>query len=176
MELPPGANHWFHYSSPIGILRGEISKKGLVSLTLIRDGDSVNTDSDTGDDSEVPYLAEIRSQLDSYFRGDLDVFSVDLDMSDLTSFQRKVYDKLRLIPFGSLITYGELGRMAGVEEGARAVGGAMGRNPYLLIVPCHRVISAGGRGKFKLGGFSAGIKIKRRLLSFEGSLEGIESD
>lgn len=176
MESSPDNLHIFDYASPIGNLRGVISAGGLVSLSLDRGNLGRICESDPGNSITARYFHELTDQLDRFFGRDLDIFSIDLDTSDLTDFQRRIYRELKAVPFGSLITYGELGRLAGVEAGARAVGGAMGRNPYLLVVPCHRVVSAGSAGRFDLGGFSAGLDVKRYLLSFEGSLSGIGSE
>jgi methylated-DNA-[protein]-cysteine S-methyltransferase len=82
-----------------------------------------------------------------------------------TPFQRRVWDRLRRIPYGVTVTYGELARRAGVPGGARAVGQANGANPIPVVVPCHRVVAAGG-----LGGYSGGLDCKRALLSLEGAL------
>lgn len=88
-----------------------------------------------------------------------------LDMSGVPMFERRVYDVVRSIRRGDTLTYGEICAQIGASDAARAVGRAVGRNPLPLIVPCHRVLAAGGR----IGGFSAhgGIPLKRRLLAIE---------
>lgn len=92
--------------------------------------------------------------------------SIVLDTSAVGSFPRRVYEAARRIERGRTITYGELARIIGVPGAARAVGTALGKNPFPLIVPCHRVLGADG----KLGGFTApgGTATKRLLLSIEG--------
>jgi methylated-DNA-[protein]-cysteine S-methyltransferase len=92
--------------------------------------------------------------------------SVLLDMDLVPPFHRRVYDAARSIPRGSTMTYGALAARAGAAGAARAVGQALARNPFAIIVPCHRVVAAGGR----IGGFSAngGIATKLRLLAIEG--------
>lgn len=97
-------------------------------------------------------------------RGDLT--SIPLDMRNISPFFRKVYEAARKIKPGAAMTYGELASICGSGGAARAVGQAMARNPFALIVPCHRVLSSGG----KIGGFSAhgGTQTKRRLLTCEG--------
>ncbi|HUC12861.1 MAG TPA: methylated-DNA--[protein]-cysteine S-methyltransferase [Acidimicrobiales bacterium] len=97
---------------------------------------------------------------------DDDLGWVRLDMEGLPPFHRKVYEVARTIPGGSVLTYGEVARRAGAPRAARAVGQALGCNPFPLVVPCHRVVAAGGR----LGGFSAygGTSTKERLLAIEG--------
>lgn len=98
-----------------------------------------------------------------------DLREVALDMSDLTPFQREVYALTRAIPPGQTRTYGELARELGEVGLSRAVGQAMGHNPFAPIVPCHRVLAAGKRP----GGFSAGggAVTKLRMLAIEGAVE-----
>lgn len=90
---------------------------------------------------------------------------VPLDMEGLPPFHRRVYEVARTIPAGSTLSYGEVAKRLGAPGGARAVGQALGHNPFPLVVPCHRVLGAGGR----LGGFSAhgGTSTKERLLAIE---------
>lgn len=94
---------------------------------------------------------------------------IALDMTRLTPFQREVYAYVRAIPPGQTRTYGEVAQALGDASLARAVGQAMGHNPYAPVVPCHRVLAAGN----KPGGFSAGggARTKLRLLMIEGALE-----
>jgi methylated-DNA-[protein]-cysteine S-methyltransferase len=97
----------------------------------------------------------------------VDFSAVTLDMEQLPPFPRRVYEVVRAIPYGATLTYGEIAKRLGVPVEARDVGEAMGRNPFPIIIPCHRVLAAGG----KLGGFSApgGVATKRRLLAIEGA-------
>lgn len=97
----------------------------------------------------------------------VDFSAVPLDMEQLPAFPRRVYEVVRTIPCGATLTYGEIAKRLGLPAEARDVGEAMGRNPFPIIVPCHRVLAAGG----KLGGFSApgGVATKRRLLAIEGA-------
>jgi O-6-methylguanine DNA methyltransferase len=90
-------------------------------------------------------------------------FSVPLDLPGGTDFDRAVWKALRRIPTGRTRTYGEVARRAGRPRAARAVGNACGRNPVPVVVPCHRVVAAGG-----IGGFGLGLGLKRRLLALEG--------
>ena len=87
-----------------------------------------------------------------------------LDLAGGTPFQRKVWAALRQIPAGQTESYGHLAVALGAPKAARAVGGACGANPIPLFIPCHRVVPSGGG----LGGFSAGLPWKRRLLALEG--------
>ena len=95
-----------------------------------------------------------------------DFSTVPLDLDGLPPFTRRVYETARTIPAGQTVTYGELAERCGSPGGARAVGQAMARNPLALIIPCHRVLAAGGR----LGGFSGpgGLDLKVRMLALEG--------
>lgn len=96
-----------------------------------------------------------------------DLMDVPLDMRDLPPFDRRVYELARRIAPGSTLTYGELAKQLGEPGAARRVGQALGRNPFPLVVPCHRVLAAGGH----TGGFSApgGVETKLRLLAIEGA-------
>ncbi len=109
----------------------------------------------------LPYVRA----LERYFAGaDPDLGLDAMDISGCTSFQQRVLRKLLAVPFGALVTYGEMALRVGLPSGARAVGGAVGRNPLPIFIPCHRVVAA-GRG---LGGFSGGLAWKERLLTHEG--------
>jgi methylated-DNA-[protein]-cysteine S-methyltransferase len=101
-------------------------------------------------------------------RGDaIDFSAVALDLEQVPAFHCRVYEVARTIACGATLTYGEIAKRLGVPGEAREVGEALGRNPIPIIVPCHRVLAAGG----KLGGFSApgGVTTKRRLLAIEGA-------
>ncbi|MGH3722240.1 MAG: methylated-DNA--[protein]-cysteine S-methyltransferase [Pseudonocardiaceae bacterium] len=97
-----------------------------------------------------------------------DLSTVELDMTGVPDFHRRVYDIARTIPPGATLTYGDIAHRLGMPRAAQAVGQAMGRNPFAPIVPCHRVLAAGGKD----GGFSAngGVATKRRMLVIEGAL------
>jgi methylated-DNA-[protein]-cysteine S-methyltransferase len=99
-----------------------------------------------------------------------DLSSVTLDMEGVPDFDGQVYGLARTIPPGQTRTYGELATQLGSPGSAQAVGRALGRNPFAIVVPCHRVVAAGGM----LGGFSArgGTSTKRRMLAIEGAAAG----
>ena len=96
-----------------------------------------------------------------------DLCDVDLDWHGVNEFQRRVYELARRIPVGETRTYGQIAGELGDKGLARAVGQALGKNPFAPVVPCHRVLAAGG----KSGGFSAfgGTKVKMRMLAVEGA-------
>jgi methylated-DNA-[protein]-cysteine S-methyltransferase len=116
-----------------------------------------------------PEIEQLIRQAQEHFTGKLHDFTdVPLDWSQVTPFQKKVYLETQTTKAGHTTTYGELARRVGLgPEGARAVGVALGANPWPLIVPCHRVLAADG----KMTGFSApgGIRTKTRMLAIEGS-------
>jgi methylated-DNA-[protein]-cysteine S-methyltransferase len=118
---------------------------------------------------EAPPPDEVRAAIAgivSLLRGESsELGAIALDMEDVPPFERSVYEVARTIPPGETLSYGEIARRLGAPDAAREVGQALGRNPFAIVVPCHRVVAAGG----KLGGFSArgGAATKRRLLSVE---------
>jgi methylated-DNA-[protein]-cysteine S-methyltransferase len=127
---------------------------------------------------EAPAPAEVQGAIDgviALMRGEAsDLTGCQLDMDDAPAFQRRVWEAARDIPPGETRSYGEIAARLGDAALARDVGRAMGRNPFPIIVPCHRVLAAGG----KIGGFSAhgGITTKRRLLAIESALTRREPD
>jgi methylated-DNA-[protein]-cysteine S-methyltransferase len=122
------------------------------------------------DAREADPLVDVKTLIDrvtALLRGErMDLGAARLDMSGLPDFERDVYVAAREIPPGSTITYGEIARRIGRPGAAREVGVALGRNPFPIIVPCHRVVAANG----KTGGFSAvgGVTTKLKLLRIEG--------
>jgi methylated-DNA-[protein]-cysteine S-methyltransferase len=110
---------------------------------------------------------EAVAQLGAYFRGERRSFDLPLRPAG-TPFQRRVWEKMTEIPFGRTVSYAELARRAGAPTAVRAVGAACGRNPLPIVVPCHRVVGAGGR----LTGYRGGLEIKRKLLALESGRAG----
>lgn len=125
---------------------------------------------DAGDrvhDPDHPLFAALRRQLDAYFAGELREFDLPLAPQG-TPFQMAIWELLRAIPPGTTTTYGALARLAaerrdGRIPSAQAVGGAVGRNPIDIIIPCHRVIGADG----SLTGYAGGLERKAALLALE---------
>ena len=120
-----------------------------------------------------PHIAAIVVEAKRYFAGErIDFTPIDLDLSGVDPSRRPIYDALRKVGFGETVTYGELAKRAGVNapQAAQEVGVAMARNPVPLIIPCHRVLAAGG----KLGGFSAPgrTETKEKMLALEGVFVG----
>lgn len=112
----------------------------------------------------TPLLAEARAQIDAYFAGRLERFSLPLAPAG-TRFQHRVWDAIAAIPKGRTATYGDIAR--DIASGPRAVGTACGANPIPILIPCHRVLGAGGA----LNGYSGrgGLATKKRLLDLEAA-------
>lgn len=148
--------------TPIGTIGIEASGAGLRRVRLPGSGGAVT---DCGDAHAVAQAAVAAEQLAQYASGQRESFELDLDWAGVEQTHRRVLETLCVIaPFGSTVTYGELGRRAHVED-PREVGVLMARNPLPLVVPCHRVVATDG-----LGGFGGGLELKRRLLELEGAL------
>jgi methylated-DNA-[protein]-cysteine S-methyltransferase len=109
---------------------------------------------------------EARRQLDEYFEHRRTEFDLALDLRLLAEFNRRVLDELVRVPYGEVVTYGELASRAARPRAARAVGTVMNRNPIPIVLPCHRVIGANG----KLVGYGGGLDRKEALLRLEGAL------
>ena len=109
-------------------------------------------------------FGDLLQRLRCYLAGEVVEFPEKLDVRDATVFQQDVWGITRTIPYGETRSYGWVSSQLGYEgRAARAVGQALGRNPLLIVIPCHRVVSMGGG----LGGFSAGLELKRYLLRLE---------
>ncbi|HUQ91947.1 MAG TPA: methylated-DNA--[protein]-cysteine S-methyltransferase [Bryobacteraceae bacterium] len=152
--------YYTHIPSPVGrlLLAGTEGALSLLSFTM-------GSKARQPDAGWIPHMAVFRDakrQLEAYFSGKLQQFELNL-APEGTSFQRKVWQALREIPYGSTISYGELAKRGGNARASRAVGLANGANPIAIIVPCHRVIGSTG----KLTGFGGGLDIKQRLLDLE---------
>lgn len=138
----------------------------LGAITLSEDdGHIVSVDWGWGrDNEETPLLREARAQIEAYF--DKTLFSFDLPLAPYgTTFQKSVWQQIQRIGYGETASYGVIAQA--LQTGPRAIGGACGRNPIPLIIPCHRVLASQGR----IGGYSGleGIEIKRTLLALEGT-------
>ena len=154
------------YSSPIGTLSLLADNHYLFGILVEEESDferELSEKAVTVVESH-PVLNQIISYLDTYFKGQ------DPDLSELplapvgSDFEKRVWNYLRRIPFGMTVTYGQIAKDLQVAS-AQAIGGAVGRNPWSILVPCHRVLGAGGR----LTGYAWGLEKKAWLLRHEGA-------
>jgi len=152
-----GIDYRTFYSSPCGPIELCASSEGITSVLFV--------DSRQGSVNKNDLLSECIIQLDEYFSKERKLFSLPLDLRG-TDFQKKVWDKLLDIPFGKTISYLQLATALGDKKSIRAVGGANGRNPISIIIPCHRVIGSNG----DLVGYGGGMDKKKWLLEHEGVL------
>ncbi len=146
------------FDSPIGLLGVEANADAVLRISLrqaIREDHS-------GSAAANALCQETRRQVEAYLRGELETFDLPLEARG-QDFQRRVWDLMSEIPFGTTRTYGEMARRLGQPGASQAVGNACGANPIPLVIPCHRVVASGGR----LGGFGGGLDMKRWLLSLE---------
>jgi methylated-DNA-[protein]-cysteine S-methyltransferase len=154
---------YFVQPSPLGELLVGVSPDGLC---LIHWGDPAagleQLHQTFEDVRRVAPISPVRSQLDEYFDKERRSFTLPLDLTMASPFGRRVLTELNKVPFGELTTYGALAQR--VHSFPRAVGGAVGRNPIPIVIPCHRVVAAGGA----IGGFSGGLERKHFLLDLEG--------
>jgi methylated-DNA-[protein]-cysteine S-methyltransferase len=147
----------------IGTIGIEATETGVRRVRLPGEGAAPIGQQGNGRAAENVSTAAV--QLAEYAGGERESFDVTLDWGGVEPMHRRVLETLReLAPYGTTVTYGELGRRAGVED-PRDVGVFMARNPFPLVIPCHRVVEADG-----LGGFGGGIELKTRLLELEGVL------
>jgi methylated-DNA-[protein]-cysteine S-methyltransferase len=148
----------------VGILA---SKVGLLAVTLPQNTRQQALDS-LGKKAQQAILSpavfsNLAEKFQAYYSGKKTNFSDNLDFSGATPFQRQVWEATRLIPYGETRSYGWVAKQIGKSQAARAVGQAVGKNPFLIVVPCHRVIASDGG----LGGFGGGLEIKQALLELE---------
>jgi len=156
--------------TPIGPLFVATTRRGLASIVY-----------DAEPDRELDRLRRLfgprvlrasgpvdrtRRELTEYFEGRRHGFDLTLDLGPLAEFNRIVLDELARVPYGEVVTYGELAARVDHPRAARAVGTVMNRNPVPIVLPCHRVIGASG----KLVGYGGGLERKEALLRLEGAL------
>ncbi len=147
------------FRSPIGLVRVYESNGKVTSIDLALSGAKESS-------STNPTLVQAKKEIDSYFAGTLTKFTMPVDLTKGTPFQRAVWKEINKIKFGQVKTYADIARAIGKPLAARAVGGAVGSNPIPLVIGCHRVLGSNG----KITGYSGGkgIPTKRILLKLEG--------
>jgi len=144
-----------YYDSPVGLLKITEADNHIIGLSLARGESDANSDSS-------PLLSEAIKQLKEYFAGER--FDFDLPVKQQgTDFQKKAWDYLSTIPYGTTVSYKNEAEAIGSAKASRAVGSANGCNNIAIIVPCHRVINANN----KLGGYAYGLEMKEYLLNME---------
>lgn len=147
----------------LGAIGIEATAAGVSRVRL--PGESRTPPAERSGGRAVENVSTAATQVLEYTAGERERFDVALDWDGVDSAHRRVLETLREIaPYGTTVTYGELGRRAGVDD-PRDVGVHMARNPFPLVIPCHRVVAADG-----LGGFGGGLELKTRLLELEGVL------
>ncbi|MER5750585.1 methylated-DNA--[protein]-cysteine S-methyltransferase [Streptomyces sp. NPDC002088] len=162
-----GPTCWTSLDSPLGQLLLTADAGGVLTSLSLPGQKGGRTLADLGGLRQDPApFREAAEQLAAYFAGDLKEFRLPM-RAEGTAFREKVWDALDTVPYGATTTYGEIAARIGASRAAvRAVGGAIGANPLLVVRPCHRVIGADG----SLTGYAAGLERKVRLLTLEGAL------
>ena len=150
IDAPPGPI--FTAESRKGLIKVALGEEGMTSLVaFVRRW--------FPDHQIIPSVLDSANQIEAYLEGKLKKFGIPLDLKG-TDFQKQVWRATKKIPFGQTRTYGQIAKEIGRDGAARAVGGALGCNPVALVVPCHRVLGAGGQ----LTGFASGLDWKQWLL------------
>lgn len=154
--------------SPLGPLLAVGTDEGLLMLRYADEG--VDEALERIAERVSPRILELparldpaRRELEEYFSGRRRAFGIPIDWSLITGYARAVLRATAAIPYGGASSYGEVSAAAGSPRGARATGNALGSNPIPIVIPCHRVLRAGGR----IGGYTGGLERKRFLLDLE---------
>ncbi|SMB84873.1 methylated-DNA-[protein]-cysteine S-methyltransferase [Pasteurella testudinis DSM 23072] len=153
--------HYCFYPSPVGNLLLLEKNQALIAVEFEKEQTVLQSNWVLDEQSAV--LLATKAALSRYFQGEAETFA-DLPLAPQgTAFQQQVWQALRQIPYGKFSSYGELAQQIGNPKAIRAVGGAVGRNPISIIIPCHRIL---GKNK-ALTGFGGGLPAKRYLLQQE---------
>ena len=162
-----------HYQSPLG------------GITLASDGDAIvglwfdgqkffaDTLEEEHQEKDLPVFQDAFRWLNMYFSGEIPDFALPLNLRG-TYFRRQVWQAILTIPYGQMVTYGDLAKRIAIQRGvehmsSRAIGGAVGHNPIGIIIPCHRVVGSDDT----LTGYAAGLEKKTKLLELEGTSSGV---
>lgn len=160
-------DYTWHYDSPLGGMTLASDGKALVGLWFDDQDYFAETLEGEGVEKKLPIFEETMRWLEIYFSGKAPDFTPTLNLR-ATQFRKEVWEYLLSIPYGSTMTYGEIAQGMAKQKGVdrlcpRAVGGAVGRNPISIIIPCHRVVGAGR----SLSGYAGGVERKIALLELE---------
>ncbi|MFI0537531.1 methylated-DNA-[protein]-cysteine S-methyltransferase [Streptomyces canus] len=159
------AIRWTHVDSPVGSLLLTADETGALTSLSVPGQKNGRTVQEGWVQDPAPFR-DAEEQLAAYFAGELKEFRLELRPAG-TEFRTRVWDALDDVPYGATTTYGEIAARVGASRVAvRAVGGAIGANPLLIVRPCHRVIGANGQ----LTGYAGGLERKTALLGLEGAL------
>ncbi|MDN3021760.1 methylated-DNA--[protein]-cysteine S-methyltransferase [Streptomyces sp. S.PB5] len=159
--------HWTSVESPVGSLLLTAGPTGVLTSLSVPGQKGGRTVQD-GWVHDPALFREAEEQLAAYFAGELKEFRLEF-RAEGTEFRERVWAALDDVPYGATTTYGEIAARIGAPRAAvRAVGGAIGANPLLIVRPCHRVIGADG----SLTGYAGGLERKTALLTLEGTLQG----
>jgi methylated-DNA-[protein]-cysteine S-methyltransferase len=149
---------WARLASPVGIVAVAVDEEGAVVRVVFGETSGKRNGR----------ASEAAKQLDEYFRGERGAFDLDLRPSG-TDFEKRVWAEVVKIPFGETATYGEIAESLDGTAVARAVGSANAANPIAILIPCHRVVGAGG----ELTGYAGGLWRKRWLLAHESGQQNL---
>jgi len=144
-----------YYKSPLGPIKIVGNQDSILSLDFVEE--------ELPGDADLPFCLKAGlKQIDEYFKGNRSKFLLNLDPVG-TKFQRRIWRQLEKIPFGEVVSYGQIAGAIGNPKASRAVGNANGKNPISIIIPCHRVIGSDGR----LTGYGGGLWRKEWLIKHE---------
>lgn len=149
--------YFSYFKSPVGFLEVVADNKNILSIRFVKKLSKNNSNA---------LSQKCVVQLNEYFSGQRKKFDLPIKLS-ATIWQNLVWQKLSQIPYGNVISYQDLAQMCGKPQAARAVGQALNKNKLPIILPCHRVLSASG----DLGGYQAGLTIKKQLLALEQAFD-----
>lgn len=158
-------NYRTDYSSPLGKIIIASDGENITGLWFHGQKHFPKTADEMICNDELKIFKKTKKWLDYYFKGENPTIDFKLK-TEGTEFQKNVWKILEKIPYGETLTYGEIARKFSDNMSAQAIGGAVGRNPISIIIPCHRVIGANG----KITGYAGGIDKKIKLLKLEGYL------
>jgi methylated-DNA-[protein]-cysteine S-methyltransferase len=153
---------WCRRDTPLGTVRMAARGGALVGIWFDGQKYDAKDDATWREAPGDPVLREAGRQLDEYFAGKRASFDLALAPGG-TSFQQRVWRAIAQVPAGETTSYGEIAKRLGCPKAVRAVGAAIGRNPLIVVVPCHRILGSGGA----LTGYAGGLDRKRALLKLE---------
>jgi len=150
----------YHYPSAEYLLEHlsiGVSKNGITHITYVKNSD------DTAGKNNPEITFHVYDEIKEYLEGKRQKFTLKLDFSGITPFYKKIYDAAMAVPYGETRTYKWLAEKAGSPHASRAAGSAMAKNPFLIVMPCHRILRSDGG----LGGFGPGLEWKTFLINHE---------